>query len=237
MFGEEEDDLPAAPLWRRIGVPLAGIAGASGLAWLAIGLLRHPSPAPRPHQEPPHIVSIRLPPPPPPPPTPPPPQPQKQEVAHQMPSPVKASVPKPAPRAPSPPAALTTSIQGAGNSGLGFSASGGGGGDCIGAGCGNGEGDGGGDQAAYFAGLIKTQIEAALGRDDKLRFAHYRVTVALLMDLSGHAVRATVRDFNGDSDLQSEINRVLLTIATNEKLPAEIASQPVLLRINAHARG
>ena len=225
-----EDDLEeVAPLWRRVGAPVAGLAGAGLLAWLAISQLQHSSPAPRPHQEPPHIVNIKLPPPP-----PPPKQPQKPEPVKQMPSPVKASVPKPTPRAPSPPAALTTSIKGAGNSGLGYGANGGGG-DCLGSGCGNG--DGGGDQSAYFANLIKTQIETALARDDKLRFAHYRVTVALRMDLSGRAVRATIRDFSGEADLQPEIDRVLLTVATNEKLPPDIASQPVLLRINAHGRG
>ncbi|MHA0111180.1 hypothetical protein ACXYUI_29240, partial [Klebsiella pneumoniae] len=66
----------------------------------------------------------------------------------------------------------------------------------------------------------------------KLRFARYRATVALVLDGSGHAVRATLQSFSGDSDLEPEINRVLLTVAANEKLPPELANQPVVVNIS-----
>jgi hypothetical protein len=237
MFGDDRDeDEDRAPLWRRVGLPVAGVMLAVALAAVGVSMLRHSGPAPRPHDEE-RITQIMLPPPPPPPPppkVPPPPKPDEEKPKEEVPTPHKVDVPKPAPmKAPAPPGNPLTAEAGNGPSAYGLGVGNGEGGDCLGN-CGGG---GGGDAAAYYAGLIKSQIEAALSRDEKLRFAKYRITVSLLMDASGHAVQATVKDFTGDPGLDAEINRVLSSIAANETLPAEVTAQPVLVRITAHARG
>jgi hypothetical protein len=71
MFGDDDDDnRPAAPAWRRIGVPAVALIFVSGGAFAIMEALKHSSPGPRPHIEQ-HITAITLPPPPPPPPPPP----------------------------------------------------------------------------------------------------------------------------------------------------------------------
>jgi outer membrane biosynthesis protein TonB len=184
----------------------------------------------------PHITQVQLPPPPPPPPPPKtPPPPQKKEVETTRPkeaTPQKASTP--APKAPSPPAAVQTSVAGNGPSALG--AGNGGGGDCVGQGCGNGDGTGG-DNDAYYRNLVQTQIQEALRRDDKLRFAKFRMTVAFSLDASGHVAHATVSSFSGDDDVQAEVERVLHDISTGDTPPAEMQAKQFSVRITAQTRG
>jgi hypothetical protein len=239
MF-EDEDDLfadkgPPKPLWRRIGVPAGGAVLVIGAVVMAVTLLHGSSPAPRPHQDE-HITRVMLPPPPPPPPPPkpPPPTPQKvtQEKPREQPSPQKASVPKAA-KVPSPPAAVTTSITGPGPGSL--AAGNGGGGDCIGSGCGSG--DGGGDNDAYYSGLVKSQIEAALRHDDKLRYARFKLRVTFMLDGAGHVTHAAIGEFTGDDDIKAEINRVLLAVSTNDSPPAEMTAKIFTVSITGHARG
>jgi hypothetical protein len=240
MF-EDEDDLfadtgPPKPLWRRIGVP-AGIAIlviSTGVT--AVELMKGSGPAPRPHQDE-HITRVMLPPPPPPPPPPkpPPPTPQKmtQDKPREQPSPQKASVPKAA-KIPSPPAAVTTSITGPGPGSL--AAGNGGGGDCIGSGCGSGDGTGG-DNDAYYGGLVKSQIEAALRHDDKLRTAKFTLRVTFMLDASGHLIRAAIGNFTGDDDVKAEITRILLAVSTNDSPPSDMTSKLFTVSITGRTRG
>ncbi len=235
MFDEQpdryEDDQPA---WKRIGVPAGLILSVCSVGALAYVLLK-PSggPAPRPHMEQ-HITQVQLPPPPPPPPPKPQPEPPKKQMEkpkEQAPSPQKASIPKATPKIPSPPAAVTTSIQG---NGPGSLANGnGGGGDCIGSGCGTGDG-GGGDNDAYYANVMKSQIEAAIRQDEKLRFARYRLKVAVVLDGAGHVARATVQSFSGDSEVEQELRRVLLTVGTNDTPPQDVVRKTFTISIVEH---
>lgn len=235
MFDEQpdryEDD---QPVWRRIGVPAILVLCVCSAGALGYVLLK-PSggPAPRPHMEQ-HITQVQLPPPPPPPPPKPQPEPPKKQMEkpkEQAPSPQKASVPKAAPKAPSPPAAVTTSIQG---NGPGSLANGnGGGGDCIGSGCGTGDG-GGGDNDAYYSSIMKSQIEAAIRQDEKLKFARYRVKVSVVLDASGHVARASVQSFTGDADIEQELKRVLLTVGTNDTPPPDVIRKTFTISIVEH---
>jgi hypothetical protein len=240
MF-EDEDDLfadtgPPKPLWRRIGVPMAIAVAVISTGVTAVELMRGSTPVARPHQDE-HITRIMLPPPPPPPPPPkpPPPTPQKmtQDKPREQPSPQKASVPKAA-KVPSPPAAVTTSITGPGPGSL--AAGNGGGGDCIGSGCGSGDGTGG-DNDAYYGGLVKSQIEAALRHDDALRYAKFKLRVTFMLDGAGHVTRASIVEFTGDADVKAEIDRVLRAVSTNDTPPAEMTSKVFTVSITGRARG
>jgi hypothetical protein len=184
----------------------------------------------------PHITQVQLPPPPPPPPPPktPPPEPKKEVETAKPREAVPQKASTPAPKAPSPPAQVQTSIAGAGPGALGVGN--GGGGDCIGAGCGNGDGSGG-DNDAYYANVVKSQIEDALKRDEKLRFVRYRMTVSFSLDAGGHVSRASVTSFSGEDDVQAEVQHVLQSISTGDSPPATIQAKQFSVRITEHARG
>jgi hypothetical protein len=196
------------------------------------------TPAARPHVEP-HITQIQLPPPPPPPPPPKmqQPEPKKEVEATHPREPIPAKpVSTPAPKAPAPPNRVETSIAGNGPGNLGVGN--GGGGDCLGTGCGNGDGPGGGgDNDAYYANVVKTQIQDALRRDDKLRFARYRMTVTLVLDASGRVARATIGSFDGDQDIEAEVTRVLHEISTGDTPPAAVIAKQFSVHITERAPG
>jgi hypothetical protein len=230
-----QDELDAKTPLQRFGMPAAAVVFLVVAGAAAAYLLKGSSgPAPRPHMEP-HITQVQLPPPPPPPPPPPktPPPEPKKEVETTRP---RESVPQksstPAPKAPSPPNQVQTSIAGAGPGALGV---GNGGGDCIGAGCGTGDGTGG-DNDAYYRNLVQSQMQDALRRDEKLRFAKFRMTVSFSLDASGHIARASVSSFSGDDDAQAEIERVLHAISTGDSPPAEMQAKQFSVRITAQAR-
>jgi len=222
---------------QRYTVPAVGVFLVIGAGALGFVIMRGShTPAARPHNEP-HITQVQLPPPPPPPPPPKvqPPQPKKEETTHvREPTPAK-QVSTPSPKAPTPPNRVETSIAGNGPSNLG--AGNGGGGDCIGSGCGNGDGPGGGDNDAYYANIVKTQIQDALRRDEKLRFARYRMTVSLVLDANGHVAHATIGAFDGDQDIEAEVSRVLRQISTGDTPPAAIVAKQFSVHITERAPG
>jgi len=221
---------------QRYAVPAVGALLVLGAGAMGFVVMRGShTPATRPHNEP-HITQVQLPPPPPPPPKIQPPQPKKEEQATRVrePTPAKQAS-TPSPKAPAPPNRVETSIAGNGPSNLG--AGNGGGGDCIGTGCGNGDGPGGGDNDAYYASIVKTQIQDALRRDDKLRFARYRMTVSLLLDANGHVARATIGAFDGDREIEAEVTRILRQISTGDAPPAAIVAKQFFVDITARAPG
>jgi len=235
VFEEQPDRYaPAGRNMRRLIPVCVGIGVFIAVGVSAFVLLKPSgSPAPRPHQEK-IIAHITLPPPPPPPPIKPPPDTAKKEPEKpkEVASAQKATVPKAAPKAPSPPAAVTTSITGPGPGAL--AGGNGGGGDCLGSGCGTGDG-GGGDNDAYYANLVRTQTEAAIRRDDVLRFAKYHVIVAIVLDASGHVARATLKQFEGPPDIEAELRRLLQTIGTNDTPPPDMLRKTFTISITEHA--
>ncbi len=238
MFEDDPFTVESAsrPVWHWLAIGAGGVGIAAGGVLLGAYLLKGSSPAARPHQEP-HITQVMLPPPPPPPPPPKPPPPTPQKMVQDKPkesaSPQKSSTPK-ASKVPSPPAAVTTSITGPGPGSL--AAGNGGGGDCVGSGCGTGDGTGG-DNDAYYSGVVKSQIEAAIRRDDRLRFEKYRLRVTFQLDGSGHITHAAIADFTGDSDVKAEVARVLQSVSTNDTPPAEMTSKTFTVSIVERIRG
>jgi hypothetical protein len=223
---------------QRFLVPAVGIFLVVGAGALGFTLIHGShTPAARPHVEP-HITQVQLPPPPPPPPPPKvqPPEPKKEVETTRPREPIPAKpVSMPAPKAPAPPNRVETSIAGPGAGSLGVGNSGGG--DCLGQGCGNGDGPGGGDNDAYYANLVKLQIQEILHRDEKLRFARYKITVALTLDAGGHVARATISSFTGDDDIEAAVARDLKEISTGDAPPAAIVAKQFSVRITERAPG
>jgi hypothetical protein len=232
------EDLDRKTPLQRYAVPAVGIFLILGAGAIGMVIMRGAhTPAARPHNEP-HITQVQLPPPPPPPPPPKvqPPQPKKEvQTTHvREPTPSKQAS-TPSPKAPAPPNRVETSIAGNGPSNLG--AGNGGGGDCIGSGCGNGDGPGGGDNDAYYANIVKTQIQDALRRDEKLRYARYRMTVSLVLDSNGHVARAAIGDFDGEQDIEAEVSRILRQISTGDTPPSAVVAKRFSVHITERAPG
>jgi TonB family protein len=182
--------------------------------------------------------------PPPPPPTPPPalkepPPPEKQTLVQAAP---KIAEPKPAQAPPRPaakpspslakPGAPLTAAAGAGpdNYGLGV---GNGGGDTIG-GQGGGGGGGGGDSYGWYAGVIQSQVQVALRRDDRTRGGRYRAAISVWLNAEGQVTRTQIVSFSGDNGLESAVAQALSGLSMGQAPPAGMP-QPVHLRIAAQA--
>jgi TonB family protein len=184
------------------------------------------------------VMKVVLPPPPPPPPKPPeppPPQPQKmleqpKVMPQETPKPVQAkpSPQKPAPSAiPQPPGNPLTAAAAPGANPYGLTV-GEGGGDVIG----GGGGGGGGNRFGYYAGLIQSQIQAALQRDERTRRGRYGLMVRLWLGPAGRVTRAQLVDSTGNATLDSAISRVLDGVAVGEDPPHDMP-QPISVRITA----
>jgi len=146
---------------------------------------------------------------------------------------IKQVVAKPTPKVPSPPQALTAHA-GAGNDAFGLKAGeGGGDGSCVGD-CGSGDADDG----TYFENVLNGMVKDTLRDDDRLRTAHYRATVAIVFDSSGHVEHVQFQNFEGDQDARDEVARVLSRMASSESIPANAANGKAwIVRLNAHAPG
>jgi hypothetical protein len=237
---DEDDitgDIERKSAVQRWTVPLVGLmlfAGAGAAGFMIVS--NSHSPAARPHFEP-RITQVQLPPPPPPPPPPKekPPEPKKVQEASRIPTPTSHPVQTPKAAPPSPANRVQTSVTGPGPGTLG--AGNGGGGDCLGQNCGNGDGaGGGGDMEGYYFGQLKTQITEALKRDDKLRFARYRMTLAFSLDAAGHLAHIEISSFSGDDDAREEVDRIIHTVSAGDA-PQSLAGKQFSVRITEHAPG
>ena len=165
--------------------------------------------------------------PPPPPPKPPPPEQIKEQP--------KLETPKPQEKPPdkaqvkpvqAPPISPLTAEAGSGPNNYGLQA-GNGSGDVIG-----GTGGNGGSGWQLYAGLIRSQIEGALRRDDKTRFGRWRVNVMIWLSDTGAVTRADVVGSSGDATVDGAITRDLDGIGIGQA-PPQGMPQPVHLRIAA----
>ena len=220
---------------QRYGLPVGGAVAVVVVGVAVFFVFKGGSgPAARPHNEP-HITQIQLPPPPPPPPppkTPPPPKKAEEAPKQREPTPQKAVVSKPTPKAPTPPASVTTSIAGPGNSGLALGNDGGG--TSLGTGSGDG---GGGNNDDYYSQLVRSRIEEALRRDERLRYAHYTGTIRFTLDASGAFAGATMVSYTGDDDARAEIERVIRAESTGEATAAAETGKQFTIRVSGRARG
>jgi TonB family protein len=229
-------------IWlRRAGWTVLGLLLAGGFVALIVSVFGgHTTPQRRAITT---VTRVILPPPPPPPPPLPPkepPPPEKQtlvQAAPKLAEPKPTQAPprpaaKPSPSAAAKPGTPLTAAAGAGpnNYGLGV---GNGGGDTIG-GQGGGGGGGGGDTYGWYAGVIQSQVQVALRRDDRTRGGRYRAAISVWLNAAGQVTRTQIVSFSGDSGLEAAVAQALSGLSMGQA-PPEGMPQPVHLRIAAQA--
>jgi hypothetical protein len=98
-------------------------------------------------------------------------------------------------------------------------------------------GSDGGAKFNWYAGLVKSQIEAALGKDQKLKEGQYKLVVTVWLKANGGIDKLEVVQ----SDAQPEIERAVKTALDNmpamRESPPEGMPQPIKLRITARKFG
>ena len=165
--------------------------------------------------------------PPPPPSKPPPPEPVKQQPKMETPKLQEKQPDKPQiKQVQAPPHSPLTAEAGTGPNPYGL-AVGNGSGDVIGGGNGTG-----GSGWQLYAGLIRSQVEGALRRDDKTRYGRWSVSVAVWLSAAGSVTRADIVGSSGDAGVDGAIRRDLDGLGVGEA-PPQGMPQPVHLRIAA----
>jgi periplasmic protein TonB len=180
------------------------------------------------------VMRVVIPPPPPPPPTPPPPPPPPQQQKFvEQPKPTEQAPQKPAPKpiakpanaAPSPPGNPLSAEAAPGPNPYGLQV-GQGDGDVIGGGGGRG-----GDALGYYASLVKSQILAAVQRDDRARTGRYQMIVQVWMNASGQVTRARLVDKSGNEVTDNVISKLLGAISVGEAPPPNMP-EPISMTID-----
>jgi TonB family protein len=171
------------------------------------------------------VTRIMLPPPPVPPPPPKPPEPEKVVETPKIQEPkVVEKKPEPAkPKPQQPPSSPLTAAAGSGANPYGLQ---------RGDGSGNVIGGGGGDgQAAYqsYGRAVSIDVQAALRRDDKLRFAKFVAELRIWLDGSGRVTRVQLASSSGDQAVDAAVTQALSGLAMHEPPPKDMP-QPIRLR-------
>jgi hypothetical protein len=86
---------------------------------------------------------------------------------------------------------------------------------------------------------VQSLVKDTLARIEKLHYAHYRGTVSLVFDTSGHVKNVAIQSFDGDPDVRAEVTQALSHMAAAEGFPADMANggKPWVVRLTAHAPG
>jgi protein TonB len=220
---EPEDDQDD---WRhrlgRVAVGVVLIGGFGAAVWFLIASMskteRHAIQT---------VTRIMLPPPPPPPPPPKPPEPEKVVETPKIQEPkVVDKKPDPAPKKPQqPPASPLTAEAGTGANPYGLA---------RGDGSGNVIGGGGGGGLAYqsYGRTVSTDVQAALRRDDKLRFAKFAAELRIWLDEAGRVTRVQLASSSGDAAVDAAVTRALSGLSMHEPPPKDMP-QPIRLRTKA----
>jgi protein TonB len=190
----------------------------------AIWLIRHiiasaPAPAKKVVQE---IHVIRPPPPPPEEPPPPPPPPEEKVDVHEP-----EPEPDPTPSNEPPPA-----------ENLGLDAEGGAGGDAFGLVGRKGGRDllaVGGSAYAWYGGLLKDQILAALQEENNLRKGAYSVGIRIWVRADGSVEKVQLTRSTGDKERDKAIEAAVARMPRVSQAPPADLPQPISLRIDSRA--
>jgi TonB family protein len=97
---------------------------------------------------------------------------------------------------------------------------------------GNVIGGGGGDgNAAYmsYGRIVSADVQSALRRDDKLRFAKFVAELRIWLDVSGKVTRVQLASSSGDPAIDDAVTRSLNGLALHEPPPKDMP-QPIRLR-------
>jgi protein TonB len=231
----DDDESPAARVRKRTGNPwLPRIAVGVGLvafvgmvAWGALSLIGDGKAPKR------QVVNITLVAPPPPPPPPPPEiKPPEPEVKDE----VEVPEPEPAPQAEEAPPAGEQ---------LGLDAQGSGSGDGFGLAAKKGGRDitelGGGNtnraQFAWFTGLVQSQLQQQLQRNERLRRADYRIVMRVWFASDGRIERYELASSSGNADIDKNLALAMDQMPRLKQPPPADLPQPVRLRVTSRGAG
>lgn len=233
-FWDDEEFAPRArrrktnPWFARVGLGI-GLVGVVGMvAWGALSLIGDT------HTTKKQVVNITLVAPPPPPPPPPPPEVKAPEPE------VKEEVKVPEPEPQQAEEAAPASEQ------LGLDAEGGGEGDGFGLAAKKGGKDitelGGPltvnrSQYAWFTGLVQSQLQEQLQKNDRLRTADYRVVLRVWFKRDGQIERYELVGSSGNADVDKNLKLAMEDMPRLKQAPPEDMPQPVKLRVTSRGAG
>lgn len=222
MLLDTDTEITRRPAWvKPVLLGAGGLLLATALVALVMGMFRDSPPIKKKSVQ---QIALLRPPPPPPPPKPeeklPEPEIKKEEVK------IPEQEPEPQPQAEQPPPGPQ----------LGVDAQGSGSGDNFGL-VGRPGGQDittiGGDRHAWYAGLLRGQIQKALSRDDRLRGAQFRVIVRVWVEADGSVRRAELMDSSGNIDQDQRIRLALTDLPALKEVPPEDMRQPIRFRVSS----
>ncbi len=97
---------------------------------------------------------------------------------------------------------------------------------------GGGGGGGASNNFSLYAGLLQSQLQSALKRDEKARTGRYHVSVKVWLGPGGQVTRMELVSSSGDPAMDGILTRVISGLSLGEPPPAGMP-QPVNLRIGA----
>lgn len=225
-FDDEEESAGAKTWLVRMALVLVGLLVLAAIGYALKGLMAGGEPQKKTITK----ISLKdLPPPPP----PPPPKEQPKEQPKDAPKEIKE---QPQPKPVEAPPAEQLKMEGAAGDGP----------SPFAAGAVNNEYKGGevktigkpnGSQFAWYAGIVKSQIEDALAKDKKLTEGQYKLQVSVWLKPDGRVDKVEWVKSNAGDDIEALIKAALTDMPAMREPPPADMPQPIRLRITARKIG
>ena len=214
-------------IWlKRILIALVALSLLGGIGYGIKSLMSGGAPQKK------QVTTIKLIPDTPPPPPPPPKEPPKEQPKPDAPKELKIEQPKPVE---TPPAEQIKMEGPAGDSPSAFAAG------AVNNDYKGGEvktiGSDGGAKFNWYAGLVKSQIEAALEKDKKLAEGQYKLIVSVWLKPNGDIEKLAVLQSDAIAEIEQAIKAALDSMPAMREAPPEGMPQPIKLRITARKMG
>jgi membrane protein involved in colicin uptake len=179
-----------------------------------------------------HVTTVKLIPDTPPPPPPPPPKEQPKEQVKEQPKEIKVEQPKPAETPP----AETLKMEGPAGDGPSPFQAGAVSNDYKG-----GDvktiGSDGGAKFNWYAGLVKSQIEATIEKEKKLTVGQYKLVVSVWLKPNGDLDRLDLVQSDASPEIEQTLKSALENMPPMREAPPQDMPQPIKLRISARKMG
>ena len=214
-------------IWlKRILIALVVLGVSGGIGYGIKSLMSGGAPQKK------QVTTIKLIPDTPPPPPPPPKEPPKEQPKPDAPKEVKIEQPKPAE---TPPAEQIKMEGPAGDAPSAFAAG------AVNNDYKGGDvktiGSDGGAKFNWYAGLVKSQIEATLEKDKKLAEGQYKLVVSVWLKPNGDIEKLAVLQSDAITEIEQAIKAALNSMPAMREAPPEGMPQPIKLRITARKMG
>ena len=98
-------------------------------------------------------------------------------------------------------------------------------------------GSDGGAKFNWYAGLLKSQIETALGKDQKLKEGQYKLVVTVWLKANGDIEKLDVVQSDAQPEIEKAVKMALDNMPAMRESPPEGMPQPIKLRITARKFG